>query len=230
MSGSEEKPRGSFFDALRDRSRVVTTETSTGIPNGLKVATAYSWRFLIVAAAIGVGVWLVIQLKLLVIPLLIAILLTALLWPAVAWMLRHRVPKWAAITLSVLGTLAIVTGLVWLVVWQVRLQWASVQERTVQALEQFRAYLIDGPLHLTAAQIDDMLAQALALLQEQAQLLLSGALALGTTLGHVAVGALLTLFILLCLLADGGGIWRWTTRLFPRQARPAVAGAAAAGW
>ena len=26
MSGPDEKPRGSFFDALRDRSRVVTTE------------------------------------------------------------------------------------------------------------------------------------------------------------------------------------------------------------
>ena len=37
--------------------------------------------------------------------------------------------------------------------------------------------------------------------------------------GHVATGALLSLFILLCLLADGGGIWRWTTRLFPRKAR-----------
>ena len=230
MSGPEEKPRGSFFDALRDRSRVVTTETSAGVPHGLKVATAYAWRFLIVAAAIGVGVWLVIQLKLLVIPLLVAILITALLWPAVAWMLRHRVPKWAAITISVLGTLAIVSGLIWLVVWQVTRQWASVQERTVDALAQFRDYLIDGPLHLTAAQIDDLLAQALDLLQEQAQLLLSGALAIGTTLGHVAVGALLTLFILLCLLADGGGIWRWTTRLFPRQARPAVTGAAAAGW
>src|SRR5918993_5201186 len=107
MSGLEEKPRGSFFDALRDGSRVVTTETSTSIPHGLKVATAFSWRFLVVAAAIGVGIWLVIQLKLLVIPLLVALLLTALLWPAVAWMLRHRVPEWAAIAISVLATLAI---------------------------------------------------------------------------------------------------------------------------
>jgi putative heme transporter len=230
MSGPEEKPRGSFFDALRDRSRVVSTETSASIPRGLKVATAYAWRFLVVAAAIGVIVWIVVQLKLLVIPLLIAILITALLWPAVAWMLRHRVPRWAAITISVLGTLAIVAGLIWLVVWQVTRQWGSVQERTVEAMDEFRGYLIDGPLHLTAAQIDDLLAQALSMLQEQAQLLLSGALAIGTTLGHVAVGALLTLFILLCLLADGGGIWRWTTRLFPKKARPAVDGAAAAGW
>jgi predicted PurR-regulated permease PerM len=218
------------MDALRDRSRIVSSDVSGSVPRGLTLATAYAWRFLVVAAAIGVAIWVVIQLKLLVIPLLIAILVTALLWPVFSWMLRHRVPRWLAITISVLGTLAIVAGLIWLVVWQVTRQWASVQTRTVEAIDQFRQYLIDGPLHLTAGQIDDLLSQALTLLQEQAQLLLSGALAIGTTLGHVAVGALLSLFILLCLLADGGGIWRWTTRLFPVKARPAVDGSARAGW
>lgn len=230
MSGPDEKPRGSLFDALRDRSRVVTTETSSSVPRGLRVATAYAWRLLVVAAAIGVGIWLVIQLKLLVIPLLIAILITALLWPAFSWMLRKRVPRWLAIVISVLGTIAIVGGLLWLVVWQITRQWSSVQEKTVEAVEQFRQYLIDGPLHLTPGQIDDLLAQAWTLIQQQAELLWSGALAIGTTLGHVGVGALLALFILLCLLADGAGIWKWTTRLFPTTARPAVDGAGRAGW
>jgi len=137
------------MDALRDRSRVVSTDISGSVPRGLKVATAYSWRFLVVAAAIGVAIWVVIQLKLLVIPLMVAILVTALLWPVFSWMLRHRVPRWAAITISILGTLAIVGGLIWLVVWQVTRQWSSVQSRTVEAIDQFRQYLIDGPLHLT---------------------------------------------------------------------------------
>lgn len=230
MTGPEDKPRGSLFEALRDRSRVVSTDVSGTIPRGLKVATAYSWRFLVVSAAIGVAIWLVIQLKLLVIPLLVAILVTALLWPAFSWMLRHRVPRWLAIVISVIGALAIVAGLLWLVIWQVTRQWSSVQARTVDAIEQFRQYLIDGPLHLTSAQIDDLLSQLGELIQQQAQLLWSGALALGSTVGHVVVGALLVLFILLTLLADGGGIWRWTTRLFPVRARPAVDGAARSGW
>ncbi|HWM16569.1 MAG TPA: AI-2E family transporter [Microbacterium sp.] len=230
MSGEENKPRGSIFDALRDRTRIVSSDITSSVPRGLALTTAYAWRFLVLAAAVGVVIWLVIQLKLLVIPLLISVLVTALLWPAFSWMLRHRVPRWAAIAISVIGTLAIVTGLVWLVVWQVRLQWSSVQARTAEAIEEFRQYLIDGPLHLTEAQIDDLLTQGLAMIQQQAELLWSGALALGSTLGHVVVGALLSLFILLCLLADGGGIWRWTTRLFPKKARPAVDGSARAGW
>jgi putative heme transporter len=61
-------------------------------------------------------------------------------------------------------------------------------------------------------------------------LLWTGALAIGTTVGHVATGALLSLFILICLLADGAGIWRWTLKIFPRNSRPAVDGAARNGW
>jgi predicted PurR-regulated permease PerM len=230
MSGSDGKPRNSLFDALRDRSRVVSIDESARIPHGLRVATAYSWRFLVIAAAVGVGIWLVIQLKLLVIPLLVAILISALLWPAFGWMLRHRFPRWLAIVISVVGTLAIVTGLLWLATWQISREWPSVQARTVEQLEQFRQYLINGPMGFTEEQIDGFLDQAVTFIQTQAETLWSGALAIGTTLGHFVTGALLALFILLTILADGGGIWRWTVRLFPSRARPAVDGAGRAGW
>ncbi len=122
------------------------------------------------------------------------------------------------------------TGLFWLAAWQITREWPSVQARTVEAMEQFRQYLVNGPLGFTEGQIDGFLDQAWTFIQAQAELLLSGALAIGTTLGHFVAGALLALFILLCILADGGGIWRWTVRLFPQRARPAVDGAGRAGW
>ncbi len=225
---SDPKPRGSFLDALRVRT--VSTEIGSSVPRGLRVATAYAWRFVVLAAAVAIVIWIVIQLKLLVIPLLIALLVTALVWPAFTWMLRHRVPRWIALIISVLGTLAIISGLLYLAIWQITREWPKVQASTVTAVENFRQYLIDGPLHLTEKQIDDLLAQAGTFLQQQADTLWSGALVVGSTVGHVATGALLTLFILLCTLADGGGIWRWVVRLFPSAARPALDGAGQAGW
>ncbi|WP_417563598.1 AI-2E family transporter [Microbacterium sp.] len=228
MADSDDKPRGSFLDALRQRT--VSTETASTVPHGVRVATAFSWRFLVIAAAVGLGIWLIIQLKMLVIPLMVAILVTALLWPVFSWMLRRRVPRWLAIVISVIGTLAVVTGLLWLAVWQITQQWSSVRVRTVEAVGQLRDALINGPLQITEAQIDALLSNAWSTLQEQAGLLWNGALAIGSTVGHIGTGAVLALFILLCLLADGAGIWRWTTRLFPRTARPAVDGAGRAGW
>ena len=210
--------------------RTITTEADNTVPLSLRVSAAFAWRLLLIAAAAGVIIWIVIQLKLLVIPLLVGILVTALLWPAFEWMLRHRFPRWLAILISLLGTIAIVSGLLWLVGWQIAREWSQVQSRTTEAVEELRQYLINGPLHLTEGQIQDYLDQGWELIQQQAQLLWSGALAIGSTAGHVLVGALLTVFVLICLLADGGGIWRWTTKLFPRDARPAVDAAARSGW
>jgi predicted PurR-regulated permease PerM len=210
--------------------RTVRTDTDTAVPYGLRVTAGYAWRLLLIAAAVGVIIWVVIQLKLLVIPLLIAILVSALLSPAVGWMLRHRVPRWLAIVIAMIGTLAIVAGLLWLVIWQVTRQWAMVRDSTADSIERLRQYLIDGPLHLSAAEIEAYIDQAMGFLQQQVDLLWSGALAIGTTAGHVATGAVLALFILICLLADGAGIWRWTLKIFPRNARPAAAAAAGNGW
>ena len=161
---------------------------------------------------------------------MVGILIAALLWPAFSWMLRRGLPRWLAIAISLIGTAAIVTGLMWLVVWQVRAQLPDVQQRSTEAFDQFQVWLHEGPLSLSDTQIANYLQQGLDFLNEQAQVLWTGALAIGTTVGHVATGAVLSLFILICLLADGAGIWRWTLRIFPRMAQPAVDGAARNGW
>lgn len=228
----EQRPR--LRDLFRPRAlstdRTVTTEADDAVPIGLRVTAAYAWRVLLIAAVVAGFIWIVIQLKLLVIPLMVGILITALLWPAFQWMLRHHVPRWLAVAVSIIGTIAIVTVLFWLVIWQVRAQLPDVQQRSVQAVDEFRQFLLDGPLHLSEAQIQGYIDQGLEIINEQAQLLLNGALAVGTTAAHIVTGAVLALFILICLLADGAGIWRWTLRLFPRAARPAADAAANNGF
>ena len=210
--------------------RTVTTEVDEAVPKPLRVTAAYAWRLLVIAGAIALFIWLVMLLKALVIPLMVGILITALLWPAFQIMLRARFPRWLAIATTVIGTIAIVAGLLWLVIWQVRAQWQDVQERTLGAIEQLKVLLLDSPFHLTASDIDGYIAQLQTLLTEQQNWLWSAAGAVTGTAAEVLTGAVLSLFILVCLLADGGGIWKWTLRLFPRTARPAVDAAARNGW
>ncbi|WP_431073727.1 AI-2E family transporter [Microbacterium phyllosphaerae] len=228
----EQRPR--LRDLFRPRpvatDRTATTDVDDAVPFGLRVTAAYAWRVLLIAAVVAGFIWLVIELKLLVIPLMVGILITALLWPGFQWMLRHRFPRWLAVALSIIGTLAIVSLLLWLVIWQIRAQLPDVQERSSQAVDEFRTFLLDGPLHLSESQIQGYIDQGLQIINEQTQALLNGALAVGTTAAHVVTGAVLSLFILICLLADGRGIWRWTLRLFPRAARPAADAAASNGF
>ncbi|MGO1854619.1 MAG: AI-2E family transporter, partial [Microbacteriaceae bacterium] len=46
--------------------RTVSTEADNTVPLALRVSAAYAWRLLLIAAAAGVIIWVVIQLKLLV--------------------------------------------------------------------------------------------------------------------------------------------------------------------
>lgn len=202
----------------------------SAVPAGLQIAGSYAWRLLAIVAVVGVLVWLVIQFKILVVPLLVAVLITALVWPFFSWLQRRGLPKWIAIATTVLGTLALITVLVWLVSWQISTQWSDVTTKAGDTVQAFRQFLIDGPLHLSTAQIDQLLDDGIAQLKEQAGALINGVLAFGSTLGHVAAGSLLALFALLCLLADGPRIWSWTIRLFPRRARQAVDQAGRNGW
>ncbi|MGK3948285.1 AI-2E family transporter [Microbacterium sp. K2] len=228
----EQRPR--LRDLFRPRpaspERNPTVDVDATVPFGLRVAAAYAWRLLLLAAVVAGFIWLVIELKLLVIPLMVGILITALLWPGFQWMLRHRFPRWLAVALSIIGTLTIVSLLLWLVIWQIRAQLPDVQERSAQAVDEFRTFLLDGPLHLSESQIQGYIDQGLQIINEQTQALLNGALAVGTTAAHVVTGAVLSLFILICLLADGRGIWKWTLRLFPRAARPAADAAGSNGF
>ncbi|UNK69885.1 AI-2E family transporter [Microbacterium sp. H1-D42] len=229
-----DNPRPRFRNPFRadppSTHRIVEIEADEAVPRSLRLTAAYSWRLLVIAGAIALFIWLVMLLKLLVIPLMVGILITALLWPGFQLMMRARFPRWLAITVAIGATLGIVTGLVWLVVWQVRLQLPDVQAKTKEAIDQLRTFLLDGPLNLTAKQIDDFIQQGLNLLTEQASLLWNAAGAVTGTAAHIVTGTLLALFILICLLADGGGIWRWTLKVFPRRARPAVDAAATNGW
>ncbi len=196
----------------------------------MRIAGAWSWRILVILAVIGVFIFLVIQLREIVVPFMVALLLAALLVPFVQFLQRHRWPKWLAVALAEIGLIAIVAGLVVLVVLQVRSGFPDLQKQTVLAYTHFKQFLLDSPLHLTNSDLNNYLGQALATIQKDSQALVSGVVSVGSSAGRFLAGVLLTLFATLFMLIDGRGIWAWFVRLFPRTARPAVDGSARVGW
>jgi len=181
-------------------------------------------------AVVGVLVWLVTQLRVIVIPFLVALLVSALLVPLSAWLQRHRWPKGLAIVTVLVGFLVVVSGLVVLVVLQIVDGWPSLRDRSVASYGEFEDFLLTSPLHLTEGQINGYLSDAVAAVQQDSQPLVRGALSVGSTAGHVGAGLVLALFATIFVLVGGAEIWRWVVRLFPRASRPAVDGAGRAGW
>ena len=225
--GSPKRTPAVIASAEADTARQQADAT---LPVAIRIAGAWSWRVLAIAAVIALFIYLVITLREIVVPFMIAILLAALLVPLVKFLVRHRWPKGLAVALVEIGLLAVVSGLIFLVVVQVRSGFPDLQKQSIEAYGNFTQYLLASPLHLTSADITAYLGQAWAAIQKNSQALVSGAVTFGTTAGHVLAGTLLTLFATLFLLIDGRGIWAWVVRLFPRKARPAIDGSGQAGW
>ncbi len=221
--------RARFLRRRRDLTAPAETVDET-LPRGVRLAGAWSWRLLVIGAVIAVAIFLIVQLRLIVIPVLIAILLAALLVPFKDFLIRHRWPAWLAIVTTLVTLIVVVGGLFYLAIWQVTRQSHELQTQSVAAFDQFRTWLTTGPLGLTADQIDSTFQSIWTSLQQDSQVFISGALSIGSTLGHVLTGALLTVFSVLFILIDGRSIWGWVVRVFPKSARSAVDGAGRAGW
>jgi len=200
------------------------------IPMGVEIAGQWAWRLLAVVAAIAVFGFLIVQLRDIVIPLLVAILVAALLVPFVQFLTRHRWPKALAVALAMVLTIGIVGGLIVLVVTQIRMGLPDLQSRTTTAYSDFLDFLRTSPLQINETEFNGYVSQVFAALQDDSGILVTGALSVGSTAGHILTGFLLVLFSTLFILIDGKGIWGWVVRIFPRKARPAIGGAGHAGW
>ncbi|WP_309616721.1 AI-2E family transporter [Salinibacterium sp.] len=200
------------------------------VPPGLRIAGAYSWRILLVVGVIAVVIFLIMQLRDIVVPFMIAVLVAALLVPLVQWLVRHRWPKPLAIAVAMLGTLAIVAGLIFVIISQIRSGYPDLQRRSLAAYGDFKSFLAGPPFQIDDKQFAALIDQAIAAVQRDSQVLVTGALSFGSTAGHVLAGLLLIIFATLFILIDGARIWAWIVRLFPRTARSAVDGSGHAGW
>lgn len=167
--------------------------------------------------------------KVLWVPVVIATLLTVLLQPVVALLTsRARMGRGLASVLTVVALLAAVAGLLTLAGGQIARGIGDLWDQARSGLDELVSSL--AGLGLDADQLDSYLADLTGSLQSNSGSLVSGALSVTTTLGHVLAGALITLFCLVFFLKDGPVIWTWLVRLLPDAARLPTHEAARRGW
>ena len=200
------------------------------VPKGVRVAADWSWRLLLIAGVIALFIWLVIKLRIIVIPVLVAVLIAALLVPFKNWLMKHGAPRWLAVLASFVSLLVVLSGLITLWVTQVVRGTKDITHQTQQAWRDWAQILADSPLHISQQQMDEWFHHLMKLVNDSSGQWLHGALSVGTTIGHVFTGLLLALFTTLFFLIDGRAIWNWILRLMPQKARLPLDGAGLAGW
>ena len=124
------------------------------VPHSLRIAASWSWRLIVV----GVVGWALLHfigmVSVVVVPLAISLLLSALLAPAVGWLLRLRLPRSLATFLVLVGGVAAVAGTLTLVVNQFIDGVPNLADKASAGIRQIQEWARTGPLHLSDEQVD----------------------------------------------------------------------------
>ncbi|GAA1164587.1 AI-2E family transporter [Nocardioides aquiterrae] len=208
-----------------------TSSAERHVPWGVDLAASWAWRFLVIAAAAYLILWLVAFFAVVAIPVAIALLISALVIPLVDGLHRLGLPRGLSALLVVVVVLAFIGALLTFAGQQVATGAQDLADQASAGLGEIKDWLKTGPLHASDSQINDYIQRAQDGLKNTGKHVDLGNLTeVGTALGHVLAGFFIVLFSTYFFLADGERIWAWAVRLAPRGARPHVDSSGRVAW
>lgn len=185
-----------------------------GLPCWLRVATAYSWRLLVVAAAVIALAIGLSKLYLAVLPAVAAILLATFLEPPVDWLDRRGLPRGLAAAVTLLACIVALVGIGALLGPPFVAATDDLGDEVTQAIDAGERWLVQGPLDLSQSQVRDAVDRGAEQLRDNVGTITQSVVSGAIVAAEIAAGALLTLVLLFFLLKDGRGIWAWLLGLF----------------
>ncbi|MCA1843791.1 MAG: AI-2E family transporter, partial [Actinobacteria bacterium] len=124
------------------------------VPAWLDTAAALAWRALVVAAGFVVLVLVLARLTVVVIPVIGGLFLSVVMVPPARWLRAHGWPALAATWAVFLFGLAVLVGLgMWLIPLAAH-QLGPLRASLADSVNGIRNWLIRGPLHLSASEVD----------------------------------------------------------------------------
>ncbi len=202
------------------------------VPYGVDLAAAWSWRLIVIAAAVYGLCYLISFLAVLVIPVVVALLISALVVPVVDWLEHSGVRRSVGSIVVVVLTIGVVASLLTFAGQQVANGASDLADSTVEGLQKIKDWLQDGPLHASDSQINDYIQRIQDGITKQTQEggVVGKVTEVGSAVGHILAGFFIILFSTFFFLSDGNRIWAWVVRLSPRAARERVDSSGRVAW
>jgi predicted PurR-regulated permease PerM len=186
----------------------------------LQRASDISWRLLLVGLlvlAVGAVLW---RLRLVILPVFVAMLLCAALVPLVTRLEGKGVPTLAATWLVYLGFLALVIGTIVVIVPLMASELNGVGERVNEGLDDVEDWLVDGPLNLDRSDVEGIrpdgsggAGKISETVSKQSSTIVSGAI----VVGELVAGLILALILGFLLLKDGRKFQAWALGHLPER-------------
>ncbi|RAM35914.1 AI-2E family transporter [Arthrobacter globiformis] len=176
-------------------------------------------QVLLVLAVAAVSVYGLLQVRLLVIPVLIALILAAAIGPFVNLLRRRGLPGGAATAVAFVALLLLLAGVATVIYFSVRSQWGELAQRASEGLDELERFLLSGPVPIDREQLNQ--AREGAVQFATSSQVRSGAITGLSVVTEFLAGASLMVVILFFFLKDGAKIWNFLLRPFTgeREAR-----------
>ncbi|GLY28624.1 AI-2E family transporter [Kineosporia sp. NBRC 101731] len=205
------------------------------LPHGLRVSAAWAWRVLLIAGTVYLLWRIFSQYQVIFVPLLLALMLSALLKPVHRALSRDEdkvgLPNPAAALMTVLLAIVFVSGLMTLIGQQAVSGFDDLRDDAADGLTELQDQLASSPLNLTNDQLDHYVKSLQQSIRGNGGSdIVSGALEVTNTAGHVFTGIFIVLFATYFFLSGGDRMWAWVVGLFPATTRDRVRGSGVRAW
>ena len=156
-------------------------------------------------------------LKLVVLPVIIALILAAAFAPLTGALKRHRVPAPIAALISLLLGIGLLVGLLTIVGVAIASQFDTLVDSASKGFDQLQTFVSNGSLPISTKQIQQAQQSAVSYLTSGA----FGSTALSglSAVGNLLTGLILLIFVLFFFLKDGPMIWDFLIRPFGGERR-----------
>jgi len=189
-------------------------------PHWLRTVAGWSWRILVVVAAVALVFWATAKVLLLSIAVFLALVFTAVLRPLVNAMGRVM-PRGLATALSILLSFLVVAGLFTYIGLSVAGQWANLGVQFNDGISTLLDALKNSPLHLTVTSEDVQawLVQGQEWIVANSSAVASQALSSVGSVAQVFTALALATFCTVFFLTRGSEMWTWFLNQLPLRMR-----------
>jgi predicted PurR-regulated permease PerM len=189
------------------------------MPGWYRTSAAISWRFLVIVAAIAVVIYALVHLRVVVLPIILALLASTLLLPVVRWLKGRGVPDGLAAAGAMLAAFLLLVAIGTAVAPSVGDQFGELRPRAEDGLRKATDVLADPPFNLSEGELRDTVDKGIDRLRENGGPLARGLQSGAVILGEVITGLLITLLLTFFLLKDGERMWGYILSLFGHRSR-----------
>lgn len=204
-------------------------ERQRRVPPVLDQAAAWSWRLLVIGAAVLAVGFAVSRLRLVLLPVAAGFLLATVLVPPMRWLVRRGLAPLLATWIVFVAFLGCLVAVGMAIVPPLADEFGDLGPTLEDATDEVEDWLVDGPLGVERSTVTDLRER----LDESTDAAVSsdGALVEGAVLvGELVTGAILTLVIAFFLVKDGERLQRWALDRVPDAHRDRARHVGAAAW